>query len=279
MISAEKLTEIDILIERMRSGKNQRAVGRLMTYVENNVELASIIIKKIYQMTGNAYLVGITGAPGTGKSSLINSLTEHYVNSGKKVGIIAVDPTSPFSGGAILGDRIRMKDNFRLKNVFIRSMANRGQLGGIARATKDMIKVLDAAGYDIILVETVGVGQSEVEIFKSSHTTVVIVVPGTGDEIQAIKAGIMEITDIFVVNKMDLIGADRKVSELEGMLDLRESVVLDKVHASVKVVKSEGWRPPIIKTTATEGKNILDLIKLIENHKKILTDNNQIIER
>lgn len=279
MISAEKLTEIDTLIERMRKGKSQRAVGRLMTYVENNVELASVIIKKIYPMTGNAYLVGITGAPGTGKSSLINSLTEHYVNSGKKVGIIAVDPTSPFSGGAILGDRIRMKDNFQLKDVFIRSMANRGQLGGIARATKDMIKVLDAAGYDIILVETVGVGQSEVEIFKSSHTTVVIVVPGTGDDIQAIKAGIMEITDIFVVNKMDLTGADRKVSELEGMLDLSESFVLNKVHTSGKVVKSEGWRPPIIKTKAIEGKNIPELIKLIEKHKKFLTDNNQLIKR
>ncbi|MCP4760270.1 MAG: methylmalonyl Co-A mutase-associated GTPase MeaB, partial [archaeon] len=244
-----KESEIDSLIERMRNG-NQRAIARLMTFVEKDVNIASDIIKKIYPFTGKAYIIGVTGAPGTGKSSLINSMIENFLKLGKKIGVVAVDPTSPFSGGAILGDRIRMKKNFSVKDVFIRSMANRGQLGGIARATKDMVKVLDAAGYDIILIETVGVGQSEVDIFKSAHTTVVIVVPGLGDEIQAIKAGIMEITDIFVVNKMDFQGADRKVADLEGMLDLNEKIEVNIKTHSATVVKTKGWRPPIIKTNA-----------------------------
>lgn len=278
MISAEKEEEIKNLIEQLING-NQRATARLMTYVENDIDLASFIIKQIYPKCGNAYIIGVTGAPGSGKSSLINSMVEYYVTHGKKVGVVAVDPTSPFSGGAILGDRIRMKRNFTIKDVFIRSMANRGQLGGLARATKDMVKVLDVAGYDIILIETVGVGQSEVEIFKSAHTTVVIVVPGLGDEIQAIKAGIMEITDVFVVNKMDLPGADRKVAEIDSMLDLNEKLDLNNGYHSVKVVRSEGWRPPIIKTNAVEGTNVPEFIELINKHKQFLIEQNQMLKR
>ncbi|MHA1728070.1 MAG: methylmalonyl Co-A mutase-associated GTPase MeaB [Promethearchaeota archaeon] len=283
-MNSEKEREIDALIEKMKDENergiiSQRATARLMTYVENDVELASYIVKNIYPFTGNAYIIGITGAPGSGKSSLITSMIEIYIKMGKRIGIIAVDPTSPFTGGAILGDRIRMKRNFSSNDVFIRSMANRGQLGGIARATKDMAKVLDAAAYDIILIETVGVGQSEVEVFKSAHTTVVIVVPGMGDEIQAIKAGIMEITDIFVVNKMDLPGADRKVTELEAILDLSEKISIKNSKHSVKVVRSEGWRPPIIKTNAIKGQNISEFINLIIKHKQFLVDNNQMMQR
>jgi LAO/AO transport system kinase len=278
LIGQIKKSEVDSLIAKLQSG-NQRAIARLMTFVENDMELASYIIKKIYPLTGNAYLIGVTGAPGSGKSSLINSMTEEYVKKGKKVGIIAVDPTSPFTGGAILGDRIRMKKNFKIRDVFIRSMANRGQLGGIARATKDMVKILDAAGYEIILIETVGVGQSEVDVFKSAHTTVVIVVPGLGDEIQAIKAGIMEITDIFVVNKMDLEGAERKVAELEAMLDLNEKIGQSKKNKSSRLLKAEGWRPPVIKTNALIGENVPEFLMHISQHERFLVDNNQMVQR
>jgi len=199
------------LIDQLIEG-NPRAAARLITIVENDIETAEKIVNNIYNKTGNAYILGVTGAPGSGKSTFISTITKLFVDKGKKVGIICVDPTSPLTGGALLGDRIRMKQNFTLENVFIRSMANRGQLGGLARATEDVIKILDAYGCDIIIVETVGVGQSEVDIFKSAQTVVVLLVPGLGDDIQAIKAGIMEIVDIFVVNKMDLAGADRKVA-------------------------------------------------------------------
>ncbi|MHA1821881.1 MAG: methylmalonyl Co-A mutase-associated GTPase MeaB [Promethearchaeota archaeon] len=271
MLSKEKKEEIDNLIEKLFMG-NKRAIARLMTYIEEDIDKSAYIIEKIYPHTGNAYIIGITGAPGSGKSSLISAMIEHYVKQGHRVGVVAVDPTSPFSGGAILGDRIRMKKSFSLDQVFIRSMANRGQLGGIARATKDLVKVLDAANYDIILIETVGVGQSEVDIFKAAYTTVVVVIPGLGDEIQAIKAGIMEITDIFVVNKMDLPGADKKVRELNSMLDLSEKIQVNNQFHSVKVVKNKEWRPPIIKTNALTNQNIDQFLELIETHKKFLYD-------
>lgn len=281
MTSENDTKEIQNLIDKMLKGQ-QRAIGRLMTLVENNVEMASLITKLIYPYTGNAYIIGVTGAPGSGKSSLINCAVEFYIKQGKKVGVIAVDPTSPFSGGAILGDRIRMKDKFLENNVFIRSMANRGQLGGLARATKDMVKILDAAGFDIILIETVGVGQSEVEIFKSAHTTVVIVVPGLGDEIQTIKAGIMEITDIFVVNKKDYPGADRKVAELEAMLELSDKMEIKEFLHTVMTdsfTNRSKWRPPIIQTNALMGENIEQFINAVENHKVYLTDHNELTQR
>ncbi|MHA1414151.1 MAG: methylmalonyl Co-A mutase-associated GTPase MeaB [Promethearchaeota archaeon] len=205
--------DLNDLIEKLLQG-NTRATARLITIAENDIVKAEEIVKKIYKHTGNAYILGITGAPGSGKSTFISTLTKKLIDRGKKVGIICVDPTSPLSGGAILGDRIRMKQHFSLDNVFIRSMANRGVLGGLARATEDVIKILDVYGCDFIIVETVGVGQSEVDIFRSAHTVAVLLVPGLGDDIQVIKAGIMEITDIFVINKMDLPGAILKLEKI-----------------------------------------------------------------
>jgi len=255
---------------------NTRAAARLITIVENDIEAAEVIINSIYQHTGKAYIIGITGAPGTGKSTFISTLTKSYIDLGKKIGIICVDPTSPLTGGALLGDRIRMKQHFSLDNVFIRSMANRGQLGGLARATEDVIKILDAYGCDIIIVETVGVGQSEVDIFKSAHTVVVLVVPGLGDEIQAIKAGIMEITDIFVVNKMDLPGADKKVANIMQMLEFKRNYKYQSERVGDKFDKIDLWTPEITKVNSKTGENFDNLLKLINNHKTFLQDSGVI---
>ncbi|MHA2280453.1 MAG: methylmalonyl Co-A mutase-associated GTPase MeaB [Promethearchaeota archaeon] len=249
---------------------NTRAAARLISIVENDIEAAEEIVNSIYQHTGNAYIIGITGAPGTGKSTFISTLTNSYVEEGKKVGIICVDPTSPLTGGALLGDRIRMKQHFSLKNVFIRSMANRGQLGGLARATEDTIKILDAYGCDIVIVETVGVGQSEVDIFKSAQTVLVLMVPGLGDDIQAIKAGIMEITDIFVVNKMDLPGSDKKVSDIMQMLELRSSYKYEAENLREKFAKIQQWTPEITKVNSKTGENFEILLDLINKHKIFL---------
>ncbi|MHA1272889.1 MAG: methylmalonyl Co-A mutase-associated GTPase MeaB [Promethearchaeota archaeon] len=265
----------DDLIERLLKHE-PRAAARLITFVENDVSAAEEIIKKIYKYTGNAYILGITGAPGSGKSTFISKLTKIYVDQGKKVGIICVDPTSPITGGALLGDRIRMKENFNLENVFIRSMANRGQLGGLARATEDVIKILDAYGCDIIIVETVGVGQSEVDIFRSAETVIVLLVPGLGDDIQAIKAGIMEITDIFVVNKMDLPGADKKVAELKQMLELKNSFKYDN-NQKYQSLKSVRWSPEIIKVNSKTGENFNKLLEIINKHREFLR-NSGILE-
>ncbi|MHA1282299.1 MAG: methylmalonyl Co-A mutase-associated GTPase MeaB [Promethearchaeota archaeon] len=265
----------DDLIERLLKHE-PRAAARLITFVENDVSAAEEIIKKIYKYTGNAYILGITGAPGSGKSTFISKLTKIYVDQGKKVGIICVDPTSPITGGALLGDRIRMKENFNLGNVFIRSMANRGQLGGLARATEDVIKILDAYGCDIIIVETVGVGQSEVDIFRSAETVIVLLVPGLGDDIQAIKAGIMEITDIFVVNKMDLPGADKKVAELKQMLELKNSFKYDN-NQKYQSLKSVRWSPEIIKVNSKTGENFNKLLEIINKHREFLR-NSGILE-
>ena len=255
---------------------NTRAAARLITIVENDIEAAEIIINSIYKYTGKAYIMGITGAPGSGKSTFISTLIKSYIDLDKRVGIICVDPTSPLTGGALLGDRIRMKQHFSLSNVFIRSMANRGQLGGLARATEDAIKILDAYGCDIIIVETVGVGQSEVEIFKSAHTVVVLVVPGLGDEIQAIKAGIMEITDIFVVNKMDLAGADRKVANIMQMLEFKKSYKYESKGVGDKFAKIDQWTPEITKVNSKTGENFDILLKLINKHKIFLQDSGVI---
>jgi LAO/AO transport system kinase len=261
-------------ITKLKSG-DQRAVAKLMTYVEMSIDHAAKVIKLLYQYTGNAYVIGITGSPGVGKSSLVNQMVEYFVSEKHRVGVIAVDPTSAFTGGALLGDRIRMKKNFTVKEAFIRSMANRGQMGGIARATRDMVKILDAAGYDIILIETVGVGQDEIDIFKAAHTCVVTVVPGMGDEIQAIKAGIMEITDVFVVNKMDLPGADRTVMDLETTLHLTHNSKVKKPIPSERnlFIKYNNWAPPIVKTNANTGENIPEFIKTVLSHRKFMTEN------
>ncbi len=259
------------LVEKLLAG-DQRTIARLITQAESDMDKASEIIQAIYPHTGKAYVIGITGAPGAGKSTFVNALTKDLVNKGNRVGIIAVDPTSPFTGGALLGDRIRMKDLFTSEQVFIRSMAARGMLGGLARATKDVIKILDAAGYDYIILETVGVGQSEVEVYKTAYTTVLLVTPQMGDEIQALKAGIMEITDIFVVNKADLDGADKRRAEIESMLDLDEKIQVDNHSHSTRCIRIKGWRPPVLKAIATSGEGIKEFIAAIDAHRKYYLD-------
>src|SRR5882672_7313929 len=211
-------------------------------------------MKKIFPLTGRGLVIGITGAPGAGKSSLVDKLALHYRKQGERVGIVAVDPSSPFSGGAILGDRIRMQALGLDKGVFIRSMATRGNLGGLARATVDAVAILDAAGYGKIIVETVGVGQDEVEIVKAADVSVVVLVPGMGDDIQAIKAGIMEIGDIFVINKADRDGVFATEKELEALLSLAP--------------REDSWEPPIVKTIATEGRGIEDLTSAVSTFRE-----------
>lgn len=263
--------EYSNLITELLEG-NTRAAARLITIVENDIDAAETIINSIYRNTGNAYILGITGAPGSGKSTFISTLTNIFIEQGKKVGIICVDPTSPITGGALLGDRIRMKQHFNLDRVFIRSMANRGQLGGLARATEDVIKILDAYGCDVIIVETVGVGQSEVDIFKSAETVILLLVPGLGDDIQAIKAGIMEITDIFVVNKMDFPGADRKVAEISQMLELNSSFKYQSNQLRDEYSKLVAWTPEIVKVNSKTGENFNELLEIIKKHIEFLED-------
>lgn len=239
------------LLEKLFAGE-PRAVARSISKVENSSEDSAELMKAVFPRTGNALVVGITGAPGAGKSSLVDKLALFYKEQGEKVGIIAVDPSSPFSGGAILGDRIRMSALGVDKNIFIRSMATRGNLGGLSRATVDAVAILDAAGFDKIIVETVGVGQDEVEIVKTADVSVVVLVPGMGDDIQAIKAGIMEIGDVFVINKADREGVLRTEKELEALLSLAH--------------RPDFWNPPIVKTIATESKGIEDLSKAIKSY-------------
>ncbi|MGI8898544.1 MAG: methylmalonyl Co-A mutase-associated GTPase MeaB [Pyrinomonadaceae bacterium] len=240
------------LIERIIAG-DARAVARAISKVEDGSEDAAQLMKDIFPHTGSGLVVGITGAPGAGKSSLVDKLALLYRDRKERVGIVAVDPSSPFSGGAILGDRIRMHALGLDPGVFIRSMATRGNLGGLARATVDAVSILDAAGYTKVVVETVGVGQDEVEIVKAADVSVVVLVPGMGDDIQAIKAGIMEIGDIFVINKADREGVYSTEKEVEALLSLSG--------------REDGWQPPIIKTIATENKGIVDLATAIESYR------------
>src|SRR5882724_7571409 len=242
----------DSVIGRITAG-DLNAVARAISKVEDGAADAAELMKKVFPRTGRALVVGITGAPGAGKSSLVDKLAVYYRKQGERVGIIAVDPSSPFSGGAILGDRIRMKTLGLDKDVFIRSMATRGNLGGLARATVDAVAILDAAGYSKVIVETVGVGQDEVEIVKAADISVVVLVPGMGDDIQAIKAGIMEIGDIFVINKADREGVYATEKELEALLSLSS--------------REDGWHPPIVKTVATESRGIAELANAIEGFR------------
>ena len=238
-------------IEKLLGG-DPRTIGRAITRVENYSPDAAGLMKAVFPKTGRALVIGITGAPGAGKSSLVDKLALFYKDAGKRIGIVCVDPSSPFSGGAILGDRIRMATLGLDKNVFIRSMATRGNLGGLSRATVDAVAILDAAGFDIVIVETVGVGQDEVEIVKTADVSVVVLVPGMGDDIQAIKAGIMEIGDVFVINKADREGVLRTQKELDALLSLAH--------------RPDMWQPPIVKTVATESKGIEGLASAIESY-------------
>lgn len=240
------------LVERVAAG-NTRAVARAISKVEDVSRDASELMKKIFPLTGKGLVIGITGAPGAGKSSLVDKLALHYRQQGERVGIVAVDPSSPFTGGAILGDRIRMQTLGLDSGVFIRSMATRGNLGGLARTTVDAVSILDAAGYGKIIIETVGVGQDEVEVVKAADISVVVLVPGMGDDIQAIKAGIMEIGDIFVINKADREGVNATEKELEALLSL--------------ATHEDSWHPAIVKTVATEGKGIQELAEAIESYR------------
>ena len=257
------MPDIDF-VEKLFKGE-PRIVARAITRVENGASGAAELMKAVFPKTGNATVIGITGSPGAGKSSLVDKLALHYKEAGQKIGIVCVDPSSPFSGGAILGDRIRMATLGLDKNVFIRSMATRGNLGGLSRATVDAVAILDAAGYDKVIVETVGVGQDEVEIVKTADVSVVVLVPGMGDDIQAIKAGIMEIGDVFVINKADREGVLRTQKELEALLSLAH--------------RPDMWNAPIIKTIATESKGIEDLAQAISHYLEFQRSGSKNSER
>ena len=253
---------IRTLVEGVRA-RNPRAIGRAITTVENEGGSADLL-RALFPSTGRARVVGITGPPGAGKSTLAQRLAQAWRREGKTVGIVAVDPSSPYTGGAILGDRIRMAEIYTDPGVFIRSMATRGALGGLARATSDAVDVLDAAGFDVILIETVGVGQDEVDIVKAAETVAVVLVPGLGDDIQAIKAGILEIGDVFVVNKADRDGADRTAAELAMMLDLSAP---------------QRWRPPIVRTVAPRGEGLAETVAALAAHGEHLAATGEDSER
>jgi len=249
--------KLNALLDRFAQ-RDVRALARLITLVENRAAEVSTVMERIYAKTGHAYIVGVTGAPGAGKSTLVNQLIAKYRAQNKIVAVLAIDPSSPFSGGAVLGDRIRMTDHYRDPGVYIRSLSTRGHHGGLSRAAREIVKLLDAFGYDIVIIETVGVGQTELSVMDLAHTTVVVTVPEGGDGIQVMKAGLNEIADLFVVNKADRDGADRIKMELELNVHLRPS---------------EGWRAPVLMTQAATGVGIDGLIAAITRHADYLEAN------
>ncbi len=252
------------LVEQLRAG-DSRALARVISAVENRTPGWSELLKALFPHTGRARILGLTGAPGAGKSTLVDQLARLYRKENRTVGIIAVDPTSPYTGGAILGDRIRMQEHFSDPGIYIRSMATRGSLGGLARTTADVATVLDASGRDLVMIETVGVGQDEVDIVRLADITVVILVPGMGDDVQIIKAGIMEIADIFVINKSDREGAERVEREIRALQSL--------------ATRSDNWTPPIVKTVATEGTGIQELAAAIGEYEAYLQKENLVLKR
>ncbi|EMA45942.1 transport ATPase, component for LAO/AO transport systems [Halococcus morrhuae DSM 1307] len=268
------------LLDRLLDG-DHRALARAITKIENRMPGHRELVSSLYDHTGNAEVIGITGSPGAGKSTLVDKVAEHYRSQGLTVGVIAIDPSSPFTGGAVLGDRIRMASNVGDMDVFFRSMSARGSLGGVSIATADAVKALDAFGKDRIIVETVGAGQNEIDIVKTADTVTVLVQPGSGDDVQMLKAGILEIADVFVVNKADLDGADRTVQELNEMLQLRdddggrsstghhaghhaesaEAVALQRTEAE------NGWMPPIVEAVATRGEGVEEYVDALDDHR------------
>ena len=258
------MSNLEKIKEGILAGKT-RPLAQAISLIESNDPKAATLLAELYPQTGRARILGITGSPGAGKSTLVAAMAKHYRKQDKRVGIIAVDPTSPFTGGAILGDRIRMAELYTDRGVFIRSMATRGFLGGLAKATNDAVDILDAAGFDIVLVETVGVGQDEVEVVRTVQTNLVVLVPGMGDDIQAIKAGIMEIGDVFVVNKADRPGADKTVTEITMMMSLVEE------HGD--------WIPPIVKTVASKNDGIVELDAAIVKHYDYLAASGELDRR
>ncbi|MFF8783623.1 methylmalonyl Co-A mutase-associated GTPase MeaB [Streptomyces sp. NPDC015125] len=260
------MVDVPQLVEQARQGR-PRAVARLISLVEGASPELREVMAALAPLTGNAYVVGLTGSPGVGKSTTTSALVTAYRKTGKRVGVLAVDPSSPFSGGALLGDRVRMSEHASDPGVYIRSMATRGHLGGLAWAAPQAIRVLDAAGCDVVLVETVGVGQSEVEIASQADTSVVLLAPGMGDGIQAAKAGILEIGDVYVVNKADRDGADATARELNHMLGLGES-------------RAPGdWRPPIVKTVAARGEGVDEVVEALEKHRAWMEERGVLAER
>jgi len=254
------------IVQRLLAG-DRRALARMVTLIESEAPQARHYLAELHQHTGRAHIVGVTGAPGAGKSTLVTRLVRALREREHRVGVIAVDPTSPFSGGAILGDRIRMMELSGDPNVFIRSMASRGNLGGLASATRDVVRAMDAAGYDPIIIETVGTGQAEVEVMRAAQTVLVVVAPGMGDDIQAIKAGILEIADIFVVSKADKAGADQAVAELAMLLSLDPNR------------RKAAWRIPIIKTSALKVQGIGELVDELQKHRTYLSESGTLEQR
>jgi LAO/AO transport system kinase len=256
------------LIKQLRSG-DPRTLARAISIVENRSSGWAELLKALFPQTGHARILGLTGPPGAGKSTLVDQLAKQYRKENRTVGIIAVDPTSPYTGGAILGDRIRMQDHFSDPGIYIRSMATRGSLGGLARTTADVATVMDASGRDLIMIETVGVGQDEVDIVRLADVTVVMLVPGMGDDVQSIKAGIMEIADIFVINKSDREGAERVEREIRAL----QSLAIRSDH-----FRGDHWTPPIVKTVASDGTGISDLVLAIAAYEAYLQKENLVLQ-
>jgi LAO/AO transport system kinase len=257
--------------ERLLSG-DRRALARMVTLIENETPQARRYLAELHQHAGRAHIVGVTGAPGAGKSTLVTHLVRELRRRDCKIGVVAIDPSSPFTGGAILGDRIRMMELAGDPNVFIRSMASRGSLGGLSASTRDVVRAMDAAGYNPIIIETIGTGQAEVEVMRAAQTVLVVTAPGMGDEIQAIKAGILEIADIFVVSKADKPGADQTVAELAMLLSLDPQ---RRVHDKAKPY----WRIPVLKTSAIKDQGIIQLVDALEQHYQYLVESGMLVNR